>query len=271
MYRGRTNAAKLYHRCQGDEQILYIDFTSLYPHVNRLNTVPTSHPEIITENFDEDVSNYFNLIKCTVLPPRSLFHPVLPYHTQDRLMFALCRTCADTSNQTRCTHSDAERSIQRTWCSVELIKALEKGYHIVQMYEAWHFPQKTDMLFKEYIDMFAKIKLQASGYPKNCVTNEHKQWYVNDILENQDIQLHPTKINNNPGLPALAKLMLNSFWGKFGQRSNLVKAKQIDDPQVFFDYLTSKSRSLDASLVSDKIMEIQHVYGNNICTIATVR
>ena len=59
LYGGRTNAAKLYHCCQGDEQIRYVDFTSLYPHVNRSKTVPTGHPEIITENFDEDISNLF--------------------------------------------------------------------------------------------------------------------------------------------------------------------------------------------------------------------
>ena len=63
------------------------------------------------------------------------------------------------------------------------MKALEKGYRIVQLHEVWHFPQKTDTLFKEYIDTFAKIKLEASGYPKNCVTDEQKQWYVNDSIE----------------------------------------------------------------------------------------
>ena len=81
-----------------------VDFTSLYPHVNRSKTVPTGHPKIITDNFDEDVSNYFGLIQCTVLPPRALFHPVLPYRTQNKLMFALCKTCTDTGNQTLCTH-----------------------------------------------------------------------------------------------------------------------------------------------------------------------
>ena len=214
LYGGRTNAAKLQHCCQGDEQIRYVDFTSLYPHVNRSKTVPTGHPEIITENFDEDVSNYFGLIKCTVLPPRGLFHPVLPHHGQDKLMFALCKTCADTCNQTPCTHSDTERAIQGTWCSVEVMKALEKGYRIVQVHEVWHFPRKSDTLFKEHIDTFAKIKLEASGYPKNCVTDEQKQWYVDDILENQGIQLDPSKITYNPGLRTLSKLMLNSFWGK---------------------------------------------------------
>ena len=177
------------------------------------------------------------MTKCTVLPLRSLFHPVLPYHAQDKLMFALCKTSADTANQTSCTHSDAETAIQGTWCSVEVMKALEKGYRILQLHEVWHFPQKTNTLFKEYIDTFAKIKLEASGYPENCVTDEQKQWYINnDILQNQGIQLDPTKIVYNPGLPALAKLVLNSFWGKFAQRSNLVKTEQIDAPQLFFDY-----------------------------------
>ena len=76
-------------------------------------TVPTSHPEIITKNFDEDISNYFELMKCTVLPPRGLFHAVLPHHGQNKLMSALCKMCTDTGNQTPCTHSDTEQSHSR--------------------------------------------------------------------------------------------------------------------------------------------------------------
>ena len=159
-----------------------VDFTSLYPHVNRLKTVPTGHPEIITENFDEDVSHYFGLIKCTVLPPRR-FIPSRSSVSCSRQVG--CSPCAKRALipaiKTPCTHSDAERAIQGTWCSVEVMKALEKGYRIVQLHEVWHFPQKTDTLFKEYIDIFGKIKLEASGYPKDCVTDEQKQWYVNDI------------------------------------------------------------------------------------------
>ena len=195
LYGGRTNAAKLHHCWQGDEQIRYVrvDFTSLYPHVNRSKTVPTGHPEIITENFDENISNYFGLIKCTVLPPRGLFHLVLPHHSQNKLMFALCKTCADTEDQMPCTHSDAERAIQGTWCNVEVMKAMEKGYCIVQVYEVWHFPQKTDMPFKEYIDTFAKIKLEAIGYPKNCATDEQNSGTSTIFLRIRAFSLIPPK------------------------------------------------------------------------------
>ncbi len=171
------------------------------------------HPKIITENF-QDVSEYFGLVKCAALPPRGLFHPVLPYRACGKLMFPLCRTCAETTSKTACTHTDAERTITGTWCHVELLKAMEKGYEIVRLYEVWHFPEQSDELFKDYVDTFLKTKQEASGYPKECVTPEQRELYVSEYLEHEGIELDPDKIAHNPGLRSLAKLMLNSFWGK---------------------------------------------------------
>ena len=162
-----------------------------------------------------DLSSYFGLVKCTVLPPRGLFHPVLPYRTQGKLMFPLCKSCADVCAQIPCTHSERERAIQGTWCSVELEKALEKGYSILQMHEVWHFPETSDTLFKGYVNTFLKVKQESSDYPKNCVTEEHKQQYVDEYLNVEEIQLDREKIEHNPGMRALSKLMLNSFWGMY--------------------------------------------------------
>ena len=111
------------------------------------------------------------------------------------------------------------------------------------------FLAKVRYVVQRIVRPFAKIKLEASGYPKDCATDEEKQWYVNDILENQGIQLDPTKINYNPGLRP--------------NRPNLTKTEQIDAPQVFFDYLTSGEITvLDANLVSDKIIEIRNEHGD---------
>ena len=192
----------------------YLDFTSLYPWCNKMTRTVVGHPRIITENF-EDISTYFGLIKCTVLPPRRLFHPVLPYHTQGKLMFSLCKTCADTCNQTPCTHTDRERAMQGTWCSVELQKASEKGYQILQLHEVWHFSQTSDGLFADYINTFLKIKQEASSYPKGVTTEEQKQRCIEEYFEREGIRLDPDKIEYNPGLRAVVKLMLNSFWGKY--------------------------------------------------------
>ena len=128
-------------------------------------------------------------------------------------MFPLCKTCTDTLNQNPCTHTEQERAILGTWCHVELMKAIEKGYQILKIHEVWHFPEHTDELFKEYVDTFLKIKQEASGYPKECVTDEQKQHHIDEYYEHEGIRLDPEKIEHNSGLRSLAKLMLNSLWG----------------------------------------------------------
>ena len=130
-------------------------------------------------------------------------------------MFPLCKTCTDTLNQNPCTHTDEERAILGTWCHVELMKAIEKGYEVLEIHEVWHWEETTDELFKDYVDMYLKIKQEASGYPKHCVTDEQKQQYIVEYYEHEGIRLDPNKIEYNPGLRFLANQSLNSLWGTY--------------------------------------------------------
>ncbi|KAG8139604.1 hypothetical protein E2320_002366 [Naja naja] len=66
---GRTNATCLYYKPKQGEQILYYDFTSLYPFVNKNKAYPIGHPEIIYQNFG-DIKQYFGF-KVKVYPPRA--------------------------------------------------------------------------------------------------------------------------------------------------------------------------------------------------------
>ena len=52
-------------------------------------------------------------------------------------------------------------------------------------------------------------------------TSQDKTRYVSRHNEEEGIDLDPSLIEKNPGHKATAKLMLNSFWGKFGE--NLLK------------------------------------------------
>ena len=130
-------------------------------------------------------------------------------------MFPLCKTCADTLNQNPCTHTDEERAILGTWCHVELMKAIEKGYQVLEIHEVWHWEETTDQLFSPYVNLYLKRKQEASGYPKHCVTDEQKQQYIDEYYEHEGIRLDPNNIEYNPGLRFLAKLMLNSLWGTY--------------------------------------------------------
>ena len=79
-----------------------------------------------------------------------------------------------------------------------------------------------------------KIKQEASGWPTECNTDEKKTNYLQEYKDHEGIQLDPVKIEKNPGLRSLAKLMLNSFWGKFGQRPNQTQVTTCPNPWQFF-------------------------------------
>ena len=132
-------------------------------------------------------------------------------------MFPLCRTSTENYQQTTCYHSDEERSLTGTWVTDELKKALEKGYKMMKIYEVWHFDKteqydtttKTGGLFTEYVNTFLRMKQEASGWPQWCETVEDKTKYIDDYYNKEGIRLEYSKIQKNPGLRALAKLMLN--------------------------------------------------------------
>ncbi|KAK7915769.1 hypothetical protein WMY93_011530 [Mugilogobius chulae] len=182
-----------------NEGVGYADVTSLYPYVNAFFYYPVGHPKIIRENFDA-IENYFGLICAKVYPPRKLFSPVLPFRNEDgKLIFTLCRTCAIENNQiSACTHDDEGRAIQGEWTTPEVMMALNKGYVMHEIYEVWHFEEKSDTLFKDYIFTFLKQKQEASGYPPDVVDPESKRAYINDYKEKQGIVLDPRKLPTTP-------------------------------------------------------------------------
>ena len=248
-YGGRTGAVALHAVAGEGEEIRYVDVTSLYPWVNKNTIYPVGHPSIFTNPRNQDINDYFGLAQCKILPPRKLFHPVLPYRCNGKLMFPLCRTCAE--NQVKlplnervcqCCHNEDERALTGTWCTPEIMEAKRQGYTIVQLYEVWHFGpnQRREGLFQKYVNTFLKLKQEASGWPAEVGDDpEKRQDYIANYLQHENIQLDPEKIEKNPGKRSTAKLMMNSFWGKFGERKNKAKTVTITQPSQLFPYLFS--------------------------------
>ena len=114
-------------------------------------------------------------------------------------MFPLCKTCTDTLNQNPCTHTDQQRAILGTWCHVELMKAIEKGYQVLEIHEVWHWEETTNQLFSPYVNLYLKRKQEASGYPKHCVTDEQKQRCIDETTSTKEFVLIRIISNIIPG------------------------------------------------------------------------
>ena len=254
-YGGRTNATKLLVE---NKTIKYVDFTSLYPDINKNGQYPVGHPTTVTEGLDENnIDQYFGLIKCTVLAPRGLYHPVLPVRCNNKLMFTLCRTCSNNLQQTVCRHDENERLLTGTWVTLELMKALEMGYKVKKVHEVWHFKEKSSTLFKDYIDLFLKKKQEACGFPSWCETDEQKDRYISDYFKHEGILLDKAHIHFNAGARSIWKQILNNMWGKLGQRPNRPKVEVVDNPKRYFELFTSaRIKVKDVHLVSEELLEV---------------
>ena len=55
-YGGRTGMAACLYKADNDEQISYVDFTSLYPTINKYGTYPIGHPKIMVNPTDQRYS-----------------------------------------------------------------------------------------------------------------------------------------------------------------------------------------------------------------------
>ncbi len=269
-YGGRTNAVKLHHVTEDDEHIHYVDFTSLYPWVNKNCVYPMGHPVILSEPGHTDLSQFFGLVKCRVLPPYELYHPVLPYRSGGKLTFPLCRSCVETEQSkpltersSCCAHTPEERALTGTWCTPEIEEAVKQGYVIQHVHEVWHFERRSSHLFTSYVNTFLKMKQEASGWPAWVGEDVGKRvQYITQYEQKEGIRLDPDKIEKNPGRRSLAKMMLNSFWGKYGQQGNKHQVEAFTSPAEFYQLLNDDSKQIhDIRVVNDEMLEVVH---NNV-------
>jgi hypothetical protein len=269
-YGGRTGNTKTYHKCNNGETINYVDVCSLYPFVCKYGKYPIGHPNIHVGNHDcmKQGMEVDGLLKCKVLPPLSLYHPVLPTRMGGKLMFVLCRTCGETQNPYDCDHSYEERALTGTWTMDEIREAIRKGYIILDMYELWEYNMatfETGGLFTDFINKFLKIKQEASGYPSWVMSEDDKKLYIKQYFDHEGILLEKSKIQRNSGLRSLGKLILNSFWGKFGQRENQSKALIIRDPKEFFKLLTTPEIQVNTvTEINEEVLLVNWQYKDEV-------
>ena len=112
-------------------------------------------------------------------------------------------------------------------------------------------------LFTEYINTFLRIKQEASGIPDD-VNSENLNSYIEEYEKHEGIHLIPENIERNLGLRGVSKLALNSFYGKFGQRTNMKKTKMINDVGTLYNLLTDKSKEImDFHIMNEDVIEIE--------------
>ena len=115
---------------------------------------------------------------------------------------------------------------EKTYVSLELKEAINRGYTIDKMHSAVEY-ERFEGLMKEYVGCFIKMKIENTKRidQAECdVINEfhHKLGF--------NFEIKPEDTCENKGLRQIAKICLNSLWGKFGQQT--IKKEH----KFYFDY-----------------------------------
>lgn len=216
---GRTEPFRFATECKADESIDILDFCSLYPSCCEAYPYPLGHPKVINSDFESWIKDdwidpqLFGFVKCRILPPKHLRIPILPQRFNERLEFVLCRTCAATEIKKFCTHSDEDRALIGTWATPELQLAIDHGYRVLDVIEILHWEKRTDTMFKPFVRKFITLKAQASGYPSDMLPGGEDQ-FIETYHQQTGIRLEKDKIKYDPVLRAIAKYILNSFFGR---------------------------------------------------------
>jgi hypothetical protein len=209
LYSGRTEGMCLHRVARDDETIKYVDVMSLYPYICKYYKIPVDHPKVHVGDACNDIDRCINMegmIKCELLPSKDLYHPVLPFRHDHKLLIFLCRSCVSQHNfSDKFGHvSDRENAFTGTWMIDEMRLAVQKGYRIREIFEVYEYavtqydPQTGDGgLFVRYINTFLKLKSQASGYPGWVRTPDDEDRYVQAFWDCEGICLDKNLMSHN--------------------------------------------------------------------------
>jgi len=108
------------------------------------------------------------------------------------------------------------------------------------------------------------MKAEASGYPPGITTDLLKEKYINDYLLVEGILLDKENIKYNEGMRAIAKLMLNSFWGRFGMQTNKSQYKFIRNTSEWFSLISDpRYVVVDVDFTHKNYLQVYYVEKND--------
>lgn len=218
-YGGRTEVFKLYCNSEKfpEDKIHYYDVTSLYPSVYAHRQLPIGTPRYIIgyhvdkQRFHPDHPNkYFGYARVKITPRNT-----------DRIGF-LPQRDPKTQRLTFPVHP-----MIGCWFIDEIYLAMSQGYVVEEIYEIYHWEsnQISDQHLRGYVGYFLRMKQEAEGWKKLGASNDNpdseEQERLADQLYHQNgglARIRPDKVKLDPVMRALAKLFLNSLWGKWAQK-----------------------------------------------------
>ena len=256
---GRTDVRRITYTLSQEEidqgvKIVYVDVNSMYPYVQVNYDYPVGVPQVYVYDRDyypchehrkPDAGNVINLncgcpyalrvaYKCRMMfihvedseptaesiladedffgivcisytPPKNLFHPILL-----------------TTGETGKCLATLEPQVGYVCTTVELKVALQNGYVLHRVHRFDKYKKRpglwTDFIKQLYVDKlsYSQTAPRSREYMEETASIYEERFGMGDMIR----ESYP-RWQNNPVKKQVAKIMLNSGWGKHCQRANM--------------------------------------------------
>lgn len=202
---GRTDVRCFYRKWSMEDVFVrgcygkYVDVVSMYPYVMYTFPMPVGKPVTVEEAQASAelimTPDLLGFAEVDIDPPFTYTHHPAAVHSHEsgRLVGQL------------------KRWSRKVFCLTELRDMLNDGWILIHIYWIQHYDSNADM-FKEYISKLVREKTQASKNPA-YYDRTHQEW-----AQRFGVHLERDKMARNDGLRSIAKLQLNSLWGKLAER-----------------------------------------------------
>jgi len=157
------------------------------------------------------------LIKCSIVTPERLYHPVLPFRAN---FLSVPNMSPNLKHRRMLYTTDEERDLTGTWVIDEVWLAVQMGCMNLEIHELYEYnvtryetETREGVLFAGYIDTFLNLKAEANGYSACVRSPANEERFIESFWKSEWIRLDKESIRSNAAKRGLANLCLNSMWG----------------------------------------------------------
>ena len=236
----------------------FLDVNGLYAHVSMKNKFMVGKYEIlkgrtlmrleIKQNlFYVDGIEVMGSAQVTILPPKCCLYPFLMYRAKNNKVFnTLCKLCCENGT-ILCKHSDTQRALIGCYMLTELTYALKLGYSLLHIHEC-HVYKESDFILKDFTTILTSMKTRYSNLWSEGSSNQEKQQrcdFLNQKMNlNGELQINiQDKFNASKRL--FYKSAQNSFFGKFGQKTDFHRTLFLTDQSQIDSLVNGKEKIQD--------------------------
>lgn len=228
--------SEVYHHYY-EGKISMADFVSEYPSVMMGKTtcflsgeelewnLPMGEPELRIEPEEVDWTKC-GIAQVTVHAPDG-FTALLSHKVVSKLtpgsyetIYGLCRICMEERLDGCCSHSELERAFTGTWCYSEIHEALRLGYRVLKVHVALEYAESSSSLFRDFLSpfMIAKMTSKKHGLVEEGLLTDFGRGVCEYVERVYHVSLSASDFVDAPAKRQAAKLIMNAFTGKWGQK-----------------------------------------------------